>query len=68
MTRMDMNGNTTSKSRKGLTLLVKQADVYTTDSAGRIMVEDSRGGMIVFFAQDEPSLTRWVVNNLEKRA
>ena len=65
MTRMDINGNSISKSRRSLAPLVKRAKTYTTDSAGRIMVDDDKGGYVVFFQDDEPELAAWVVEHLE---
>lgn len=64
MTRMDINGNTVSKNATALRRKVHMAQTYQTDSVGRIMVEDGHGGMIVFFAQDEPALTAWVERSL----
>lgn len=64
MTRLDINGNTISKSATALRRKVHMAETYSTDSAGRIMVDDGSGGVIVFFAQDEPKLTAWVERTL----
>lgn len=64
MTRVDINGNTVSTNTKGLRQKIRNAKTYITDSAGRYMVDDDKGGYVVFFAQDEPELASWVEEHL----
>jgi hypothetical protein len=65
MTRMDINGNTIGNNRASLKRLIRQASTYSVDSVGRVMVDDGKGGMVVFFASDEPELYAWVNEYLE---
>jgi len=65
VTKIDENGNTVSTSYDYLRKLVRDkgrnmGDTFTTDSHGRIMVDVTKGGYIVFFEQDEPQLAETV--------
>ena len=67
MIKIDVNGNTVGRNRAYCQHLVATmtSGTYRTDSHGRIMVDVSDGGYIVFFEKDEPAAAARVKGKLQ---
>mgnify|MGYP005838693759 CR=1 FL=1 len=63
MTQIDINGNTISKNRGKLIKQIKSLNPckYEVQAWGRIRVYGS--GIITFFADEEPKITGWIIEN-----
>tara|TARA_Y100000593_G_scaffold11215_1_gene19983 strand:+ start:1042 stop:1290 length:249 start_codon:yes stop_codon:yes gene_type:complete len=69
MTQLDINGNTNNKSRSHLTAKVKNLPKpvrFEVQQWGRIWIKLPDGGTITFFADEEPKLLAWVLDNGEE--
>ena len=57
MVCINVNGNTTTRNRQRcIAGIVHTRSKAEFDSVGRVMVPMPKGGMVVFFASDEPSV------------
>ena len=67
MTQIDINGNTISKNRGKLIKQIKSLNPckYEVQDWGRIRVY-SGSGIITFFADEEPKITGWLIENGEE--
>jgi hypothetical protein len=72
MTKIDINGNTVSKNREKLIDEIKTFSPckFEVQQWGRIRVYDDSSefnpNVITFFADDEPEITDWLINNAEE--
>lgn len=62
MIKMDINGNTVSRSEKYLRGIIRNlpSGTYSRDAYGLIMVECGDGGTIRFYEDEEPRSTAHV--------